>query len=92
MVSETITLISTVTQRTVLILVLLEDGLGVRNNLPIKRIVKVLILVLLEDGLGDYSFADTTLEAQNVLILVLLEDGLGDYVVVDIEQDVFMQS
>ena len=37
----------------VLILVLVEDGLGGRKGMPKKRGVGVLILVLVEDGLGE---------------------------------------
>ena len=36
----------------VLILVLMEDGLGPTNILTINSFIKVLILVLMEDGLG----------------------------------------
>ena len=58
----------------VLILVLMEDGLG-HYIKQLCLILKVLILVLMEDGLGPtiiiiYSFI-------KVLILVLMEDGLG---------------
>ena len=38
--------------RKVLILVLVEDGLGVQINWIMAHIITVLILVLVEDGLG----------------------------------------
>ena len=62
----------------VLILVLVEDGLGVFELLigwEIRDIV--LILVLVEDGLGVLAAALKALSAR-VLILVLVEDGLGE--------------
>ena len=44
----------------VLILVLMEDGLGLGNPVRFPRRSAVLILVLMEDGLGQYFpyFAD----------------------------------
>ena len=36
----------------VLILVLVEDGLGAEKHEELKQIIQVLILVLVEDGLG----------------------------------------
>ncbi len=63
----------------VLILVLVEDGLGESvqtSPIPMDYWV-VLILVLVEDGLGACLFrVHDTLESP-VLILVLVEDGLG---------------
>ena len=61
----------------VLILVLVEDGLGVYlSALSIVLYAVVLILVLVEDGLGALkSRRYETL--REVLILVLVEDGLG---------------
>ena len=61
---------------TVLILVLVEDGLGETVN-GRKLLYKVLILVLVEDGLGEVSYKDTFHCKFPVLILVLVEDGLG---------------
>ena len=37
----------------VLILVLVEDGLGANGLVPMTKLPGVLILVLVEDGLGD---------------------------------------
>ena len=63
----------------VLILVLVEDGLGeAASQAALDELFGVLILVLVEDGLGvllkviDKKYKD-------VLILVLVEDGLGGY-------------
>ncbi len=64
--------------RVVLILVLVEDGLGAGVKLTLRVVpYEVLILVLVEDGLGGRL---TWLSAgfNGVLILVLVEDGLGD--------------
>ncbi len=62
----------------VLILVLVEDGLGVSNNMIILRQKEyVLILVLVEDGLGVGCIWDDQDTVLIVLILVLVEDGLG---------------
>ena len=57
----------------VLILVLMEDGLGLTKS-DVHYCAEVLILVLMEDGLGPLNNG-TSLPA--VLILVLMEDGLG---------------
>ena len=63
----------------VLILVLVEDGLGeLKRQSSENWVAKVLILVLVEDGLGVRSAYLKELEALNVLILVLVEDGLGE--------------
>ena len=43
----------------VLILVLVEDGLGVLHGQSKKNVVMVLILVLVEDGLGGVTFNKT---------------------------------
>ena len=63
----------------VLILVLVEDGLGALVLSAAKAAGRtVLILVLMEDGLGvfpDKSFREMVVPV--VLILVLMEDGLG---------------
>ena len=65
---------------TVLILVLVEDGLGGDSTRLLGSQNFVLILVLVEDGLGGDS--TRLLGSQNfVLILVLVEDGLGDSLV-----------
>ena len=61
----------------VLILVLVEDGLGDLAALPNTTTPKrVLILVLVEDGLGAPNQGRMIFFAL-VLILVLVEDGLG---------------
>ena len=61
----------------VLILVLVEDGLGL-NSISSSGTAskKVLILVLVEDGLGPI-LARYRGRVEIVLILVLVEDGLG---------------
>ena len=71
--------INTISQKTVLILVLVEDGLGdcIVGLMKCGR-RSVLILVLVEDGLGEGSKMGATLFGSLVLILVLVEDGLGD--------------
>ena len=63
----------------VLILVLVEDGLGGASK-PATDAIKttVLILVLVEDGLGVIHNIIIML-ALLVLILVLVEDGLGEF-------------
>ena len=61
----------------VLILVLVEDGLGGEIHLPKLLHLRVLILVLVEDGLGGW-FDDRVFTLNAVLILVLVEDDLGD--------------
>ena len=60
----------------VLILVLMEDGLGPWEDLTKWANETVLILVLMEDGLGQKN-NNPIAEALHVLILVLMEDGLG---------------
>ena len=61
----------------VLILVLVEDGLGAATTVFPKRIPEVvLILVLVEDGLGGCGKRSYRM-GRIVLILVLVEDGLG---------------
>ena len=63
----------------VLILVLVEDGLGDQQYIPVKTLKRfVLILVLVEDGLGVLVLNTKQTIPQRVLILVLVEDGLGD--------------
>ncbi len=62
----------------VLILVLVEDGLGdFKNHHSSNTLRIVLILVLVEDGLGELE-GGILLPQSRVLILVLVEDGLGD--------------
>ena len=63
----------------VLILVLVEDGLGVQNLKVWANTgkVSVLILVLVEDGLGVCGIPGHRESSLLVLILVLVEDGLG---------------
>ena len=62
----------------VLILVLVEDGLGVMYNMSeYVCIYTVLILVLVEDGLGEGGLMSWGYNMLLVLILVLVEDGLG---------------
>ena len=64
---------------TVLILVLVEDGLGGFPSVGrLHRLEIVLILVLVEDGLGAAKAGDVLDLQTMVLILVLVEDGLGD--------------
>ena len=61
---------------TVLILVLMEDGLRVSAMVDISlRGTSVLILVLMEDGLRDRNVSSSNIQVL-VLILVLMEDGL----------------
>ena len=67
-------------ERRVLILVLLEDGLG--EGLIVSYFVFVLILVLVEDGLGDNENINVRANQPDVLILVLVEDGLGEGLIV----------
>ena len=65
----------------VLILVLVEDGLGGDLAAAIRSVTEaVLILVLVEDGLGGLTRAAPSPHSYPVLILVLVEDGLGDSV------------
>ena len=61
----------------VLILVLVEDGLGGQRYAASSKNATVLILVLVEDGLGVKTWK-ITIHGFGVLILVLVEDGLGD--------------
>ena len=61
----------------VLILVLVEDGLGVSPGFSGEDGEVVLILVLVEDGLGGFVRPAISSEGVLVLILVLVEDGLG---------------
>ena len=62
----------------VLILVLVESGLGDVINVSLQRIEEaVLILVLVESGLGGGSETRFSFQNQGVLILVLVESGLG---------------
>ena len=61
----------------VLILVLVEDGLGENRNFNKTPAFLVLILVLVEDGLGAICILQSSASQQVVLILVLVEDGLG---------------
>ena len=60
----------------VLILVLVEDGLGVSVKTLFDNVDTVLILVLVEDGLGECKHIYKKFYCR-VLILVLVEDGLG---------------
>ena len=79
MVSEIFQKVLKMLQKNVLILVLVEDGLGV--PLPRKvatSLTPVLILVLVEDGLGGAHKTPDWNGIERVLILVLVEDGLGD--------------
>ena len=62
---------------TVLILVLMEDTLGVSFFVPTGIFSHVLILVLMEDTLGVSFFVPTGIFS-HVLILVLMEDTLGE--------------
>ena len=63
---------------TVLILVLVEDGLGGQGKSAYRvHNRNVLILVLVEDGLGVIIEKYIKLNDIKVLILVLVEDGLG---------------
>ena len=60
----------------VLILVLMEHGLGANNiSNENKNQVNVLILVLMEHGLGEGHHQSSV--SRIVLILVLMEHGLG---------------
>ena len=61
----------------VLILVLLDDGLGLQIDLWATYDRFVLILVLLDDGLGPTTNIGEQRNVPTVLILVLLDDGLG---------------
>ena len=63
--------------KNVLILVLVEDGLGAVWDVQVRRFGTVLILVLVEDGLGAHQQWKQILHSTRVLILVLVEDGLG---------------
>ena len=60
----------------VLILVLVEDGLGALTRVATNLMHLVLILVLVEDGLGG-AISQRGKRGEIVLILVLVEDGLG---------------
>ena len=65
----------------VLILVLVEDGLGGGDPFSQKNSDSlVLILVLVEDGLGEAAIESLNKYHEKVLILVLVEDGLGGWV------------
>ena len=77
MVSEGYTAMLRYSAMLVLILVLMEDGLGDRKYELFRVGSVVLILVLMEDGLG-VSVSELVADENVVLILVLMEDGLGD--------------
>ena len=65
-------------EKRVLILVLVEDGLGDALLATASDEDKaVLILVLVEDGLGGVALKYKDADDGGVLILVLVEDGLG---------------
>ena len=76
MVSETENLSQEELNAFVLILVLVEDGLGGTYWPTFVGYAKVLILVLVEDGLGG-RVGSQLHHRKQVLILVLVEDGLG---------------
>ena len=79
MVSELTVEGASFTPLPVLILVLVEDGLGEGEELYENRSFnKVLILVLVEDGLGVDAEIENAPQQSIVLILVLVEDGLGE--------------
>ena len=68
-----------ITRMAVLILVLVEDGLGAAAvAAEYKARDGVLILVLVEDGLGETLKGRHITWLSPVLILVLVEDGLGE--------------
>ena len=78
MVSENRTVCAPSPVDKVLILVLVEDGLGVKGRrLTWLGAGFVLILVLVEDGLGVKALIRQRVCDSGVLILVLVEDGLG---------------
>ncbi len=77
MVSEDHSLSEDEYKEVVLILVLVEDGLGVWLRARIRQRRSVLILVLVEDGLGVLHI-NKQVHINLVLILVLVEDGLGE--------------
>ena len=62
----------------VLILVVVEDGLGAREGSLLPECNQVLILVVVEDGLGEVTYLLEAVLIAIVLILVVVEDGLGD--------------
>ena len=66
---------------TVLILVLVEDGLGEIIKLTeAKKIAKVLILVLVEDGLGEQPLEVSVSETVITIFLISLTFGDQKYV------------
>ena len=73
----------------VLILVVMEDGLGEFMFHPLIPYIYVLILVVMEDGLGADKIIPKT-KKEYVLILVVMEDGLG--VVLGVLQRVYARS
>ena len=75
------------TIRNVLILVLVEDGLGARDHPRSYGKSRVLILVLVEDGLGEFK-KHIQGKSPLVLILVFVGDGLGVAVNVDGQNNV----
>ena len=75
MVSDVMDSTSTLLVWSVLILVLMEYGLGHVSNLLL--FLWVLILVLMEYGLGQPGRGSRQAPADDVLILVLMEYGLG---------------
>ena len=75
---------------TVLILVLMEDTLGVSFFVPTGIFSHVLILVLMEDTLGEVKYTDNS-NFFFVLILVLMEDTLGE-VVETVGNEVYTKS
>ena len=78
MVSEKRFVVPMLKELKVLILVLVEDGLGACINRCYDDMqVMVLILVLVEDGLGVAQPSTKGEKGGIVLILVLVEDGLG---------------
>ena len=76
MLSETKDLNRSSRRKCVLILVVLEDAIGVQLLTTTTISYSVLILVVLEDAIGEFSHF-VLFDLMCVLILVVLEDAIG---------------
>ena len=65
--------------RAVLILILMEDTLGVAKKFLSVDFSGVLILILMEDTLGVSVLVIMLFASVKVLILILMEDTLGEH-------------
>ncbi len=79
MLSERCLRSGSVQERTVLILVLMENALRESLNRAGHQENYVLILVLMENALRAYDLTHIEINKPNVLILVLMENALRDF-------------